>query len=317
MRMLVKDTRSQDGINDKDNDKGSKSRSQSMKEQAYNKEQRERPRPHELNDKNNLIDLMKEFDVRTYLLGGALYGSEANGIIRDPKLELESSRFTFDLVPLSYESVDVVIGENWLLRHKAEMSKEEYEPHVRMIVESLKEEKMYMKLSNNVEAKQSRSYLDVEGIKWVMSRSWHFQEGADDFVVGIILEYGCARHLKHGYRQGNVGLPFYGLKGLRQPILSKELDLSCSGKLLNNVGRLWVVEFLSLERCSTFGKKDRQFLFDELRGQDFQGGDTVDNHDLSRLDNQSIERDRLIVIGFVLNFVKFISLLFGDKEMFR
>ncbi|GJT30074.1 retrovirus-related pol polyprotein from transposon TNT 1-94 [Tanacetum coccineum] len=60
MRMLVKDTRLQDGINDKDNVKGSKSRSQSMKEQAYNKEQRERPRPHELNDKSNLIDLMKE-----------------------------------------------------------------------------------------------------------------------------------------------------------------------------------------------------------------------------------------------------------------
>ncbi|GKE38974.1 putative ribonuclease H-like domain-containing protein, partial [Tanacetum coccineum] len=60
MSMLVKDTRSQDGIDDKDNDKGSKSRSQSMKEQAYNKEQRERPRPHELNDKSNLIDLMKE-----------------------------------------------------------------------------------------------------------------------------------------------------------------------------------------------------------------------------------------------------------------
>ncbi|GJS15673.1 putative transposase, mutator type, MULE transposase domain protein [Tanacetum coccineum] len=61
MRMLVKDTRSQDGIDDKDNDKGSKSRSQSIKEQAYNKEQRERPRPHELNDKSNLIDLMKEW----------------------------------------------------------------------------------------------------------------------------------------------------------------------------------------------------------------------------------------------------------------
>ncbi|GJV46226.1 hypothetical protein Tco_1430762, partial [Tanacetum coccineum] len=60
MRMLAKDTRSQDGKDDKDNDKGSKSRSQSMKEQAYNKEQRERPRPHELNDKSNLIDLMKE-----------------------------------------------------------------------------------------------------------------------------------------------------------------------------------------------------------------------------------------------------------------
>ncbi|GJR21926.1 hypothetical protein Tco_0970453 [Tanacetum coccineum] len=64
MRMLVKDTRSQDGINDKDNDKGSKSRSQSMKEQAYNKEQRTKKKklkdPHELNDKSNLIDLMKE-----------------------------------------------------------------------------------------------------------------------------------------------------------------------------------------------------------------------------------------------------------------
>ncbi|GJT00313.1 putative ribonuclease H-like domain-containing protein [Tanacetum coccineum] len=47
-------------------------------------------------------------DVRTYLLGGSIDSSEANGIIRDPKLELENSRFTFDLVPLSYESVDVV-----------------------------------------------------------------------------------------------------------------------------------------------------------------------------------------------------------------
>ncbi|GKD45732.1 hypothetical protein Tco_1270377 [Tanacetum coccineum] len=40
-----------------------------------------------------------------------------------------------------------------------------------------------------------------------------------------------------------------------------------------------------------------------------------DNHDLSRLDNQSIERDRLIRIGFVLDFVEFISFTFGDKEM--
>ncbi|GKE17137.1 hypothetical protein Tco_1424714 [Tanacetum coccineum] len=34
--------------------------------------------------------------VRTYLLDGAIDGGEANGIIRDPKLELESSRFTFE-----------------------------------------------------------------------------------------------------------------------------------------------------------------------------------------------------------------------------
>ncbi|GJV07430.1 hypothetical protein Tco_1345086 [Tanacetum coccineum] len=40
-----------------------------------------------------------------------------------------------------------------------------------------------------------------------------------------------------------------------------------------------------------------------------------DNHDLSRLDNESIERDRLTGIGFVLKFVKFILFTFGEKEM--
>ncbi|GKE15403.1 hypothetical protein Tco_1422980 [Tanacetum coccineum] len=40
-----------------------------------------------------------------------------------------------------------------------------------------------------------------------------------------------------------------------------------------------------------------------------------DNHDLSRFNNQSIERNRLIVIGFVLDFMEFISFTFGHKEM--
>ncbi|GJW40155.1 phospholipase-like protein [Tanacetum coccineum] len=35
----------------------------------------------------------------------------------------------------------------------------------------------------------------------------------------------------------------------------------------------------------------------------------------ARFDNQSIERDRLIRIGFVLDFVEFISFTFSDKEM--
>ncbi|GJU76368.1 hypothetical protein Tco_1273438 [Tanacetum coccineum] len=34
-----------------------------------------------------------------------------------------------------------------------------------------------------------------------------------------------------------------------------------------------------------------------------------------RFDNQSIKRDRLIRIGFVLDFMKFISFTFGDEEM--
>ncbi|GJU71161.1 hypothetical protein Tco_1262566 [Tanacetum coccineum] len=45
-------------------------------------------------------------------------------------------------------------------------------------------------------------------------------------------------------------------------------------------------------------------------------GETVDNRCLSRrFDNQSIERDRLIGIGFVLDFVEFILFTFSDKEM--
>ncbi|GKC11001.1 hypothetical protein Tco_1007783 [Tanacetum coccineum] len=47
----------------------------------------------------------------------------------------------------------------------------------------------------------------------------------------------------------------------------------------------------------------------------FGGTERCDNHDLSRFDNQSIERDRLIGIGFVLDFVEFISFTFSDKEM--
>ncbi|GJT19050.1 hypothetical protein Tco_0877756 [Tanacetum coccineum] len=55
---VVKNKRSQDGKDDKDNDKGSKSRSQSMKEQAYNEDKDQEHSS--LNDKSNLTDLMKE-----------------------------------------------------------------------------------------------------------------------------------------------------------------------------------------------------------------------------------------------------------------
>ncbi|GJU22960.1 hypothetical protein Tco_1156302 [Tanacetum coccineum] len=78
---------------------------------------------------------------------------------------------------------------------------------------------MYVKFSNNVEAEQRGSYLNVEGIKWVMSRSWHFRIRTRRFVV----YYARA---KQGF-----------------------------GSRLRKERRLWVVEGLTLERCSTFGKK--------------------------------------------------------------
>ncbi|GJU55968.1 hypothetical protein Tco_1229682 [Tanacetum coccineum] len=109
-------------------------------------------------------------DGRSYLLSGATNSSKANGIIRDPKFELENSLETlkFAAMPFGLTNAPVVFMEL--------MSREEYESHVKMIVKSVKEEKMYVKFSNNVEAEQRGSYLDVEGIKWVMSRSWHYRK---------------------------------------------------------------------------------------------------------------------------------------------
>ncbi|GJY90668.1 hypothetical protein Tco_0505864 [Tanacetum coccineum] len=60
MSMLVKVIRSQDGIDDKDNDKGSKSRSVTLKGTTFIKHEDKDQEHSSLNDKSNLTDLMKE-----------------------------------------------------------------------------------------------------------------------------------------------------------------------------------------------------------------------------------------------------------------
>ncbi|GKF87045.1 putative reverse transcriptase domain-containing protein, partial [Tanacetum coccineum] len=44
---------------------------------------------------------------------------EMNRIIRDCKLELESSLFSINLIPLSHGSFDVIVGMDWLSQYKA------------------------------------------------------------------------------------------------------------------------------------------------------------------------------------------------------
>ncbi|GJT00936.1 hypothetical protein Tco_0822105 [Tanacetum coccineum] len=142
-------------------------------------------------------------DGRSYLLSGAIDGSEANRIIRDSKsckvrvgsngnllweasvllgrkvheddvaktvFRMRNGHVEVTAMPFGLTNAPAVFMDlmSW--------SKEEYESHVKMIVESLKEEKMYVKFSNNVEAEQRGSYLDVEGINWVMGRSWHYRK---------------------------------------------------------------------------------------------------------------------------------------------
>ncbi|GJT45711.1 hypothetical protein Tco_0954426 [Tanacetum coccineum] len=60
--------------------------------------------------------------VRTYLLGGVIDVAKANDLSPDTMYGIRRcSRLTCFSYLLVYESVDVVVGENWLLRHKAEM----------------------------------------------------------------------------------------------------------------------------------------------------------------------------------------------------
>ncbi|GJY16727.1 putative reverse transcriptase domain-containing protein [Tanacetum coccineum] len=46
---------------------------------------------------------------------------EVDRVIRNCKLELETSLFTIDLIPLSHGSFDVIVGMDWLSEHKAEI----------------------------------------------------------------------------------------------------------------------------------------------------------------------------------------------------
>ncbi|GJY85775.1 hypothetical protein Tco_0499801 [Tanacetum coccineum] len=307
-------------------------------------------------------------DVRTYLLGGAIDGSEANGIIRDPKLELESSRFTFDLVPLSYESVDVVVGENWLLRHKAEMVCHEKVVKMPCVPKELVGFTPRRRIGFRMELVQGATPICEGSCRltslerqevWNDCRSCKVRVGSNGnlwWEASVLLgrKKGCVMDtLKF------TAMPFWvnqctsGFHGVNEPggvRVAREDDRgvtegredvrevfqqrgSGAKRKLSRCGRNqmgnepilalpegaddFVVYYdarsKDLEAC--LEKKGEVLMPRVVKSRDeiFSRWGYCDNHDLSRLDNQSIERDRLIGIGFVLNFVKFISFTFGDK----
>ncbi|GJT65239.1 hypothetical protein Tco_1016719 [Tanacetum coccineum] len=140
-------------------------------------------------------------DGRSCLLSGAIDGSEANRIIRDSKSckvrvgsngnllweasvllgrKMRNGHVDVTAIPFGLTYAPAVFME------LMSQSKEEYESHVKMIVESLKEEKMYVKFSNNVEAEQRGSYLDVEGINWMLYRGvGRRSEAKNEFEIDI------------------------------------------------------------------------------------------------------------------------------------
>ncbi|GKB67298.1 hypothetical protein Tco_0928710 [Tanacetum coccineum] len=103
-----------------------------------------------------------------------------------------------------------------------------------------------------------------------------------------------------------------------------ELGVSCytdagyltdADDLKSQTGYVFILNRGAVDRKSA---KQSIFATSSAEAEYIVAYDACDNRGLSRyvrLDNQSIERDRLIGIGFVLHFIEFISFTFGDKEM--
>ncbi|GJY06728.1 hypothetical protein Tco_0373782 [Tanacetum coccineum] len=209
---------------------------------------------------------------------------------------------TFDLVPLSYESVDVVIGENWFLRHKAEMV-----CHEKVV-------KMHwsckVRVGSNGNLLWEASVLlgmKKGGVRVACEDDRRVTKGREDVREVFQQRRSGAKRKLSRCRRNQLG---------NEPILALP-------KGADDFVVYYDARSKDLEACLEKGR--RQFLFDELRvlmprvvksrDEIFSRWGYCDNRGLSRLDNQSIERDRLIGIGFVLDFVEFISFTFGDKEM--
>ncbi|GJS90082.1 hypothetical protein Tco_0772718 [Tanacetum coccineum] len=202
---------------------------------------------------------------------------------------------------------------------------------------------MYVKFSNNVGTRSNSGKLSRCGRNQLGNEPiLALPEGADDFVVyydarskdlEACLEKG--RRLTNRWLSMKKDIASCGSKYLAYLEVEVEYQGS-SGLLLQPETSMvdfrgnWNTHFremsfslrwgLSFEYgCASFeawyGKELLMPRVVKSRDEIFSRWGYCDNHDLSRLDNQFIEYDRLIGIGFVLNFAEFISFTFGDKEM--
>ncbi|GKB99549.1 putative reverse transcriptase domain-containing protein [Tanacetum coccineum] len=75
---------------------------------------------------------------------------EIDKVIRGCKLEIEGHVFDIDLIPFGHGSFDMIIGMDWLSKHKADIvchEKARDELHLGLVLELLKKEKLYAKFS--------------------------------------------------------------------------------------------------------------------------------------------------------------------------
>ncbi|GJQ92351.1 hypothetical protein Tco_0003490 [Tanacetum coccineum] len=128
-------------------------------------------------------------DGRSYLLSGAIDGSEVNEIIQNPKWELESSCVTFDLVPFVVRSVCIA----WLRNGHVEVYGYAFwvnqctsdfhgvnEPDDRGVTEGREDvREVFQPRRSGAKKKLSKCRRNQIGNEPILA----LPEGADDFVV--------------------------------------------------------------------------------------------------------------------------------------
>ncbi|GJZ36871.1 hypothetical protein Tco_0583062 [Tanacetum coccineum] len=209
----------------------------------------------------------------------------------------------------SYERIDVVIGGELVVRHKGEMVC--HEKVVKMPWQEVWNDykSCKVRVGSNGNLWWEASVL-LGGVQVAREDDRGVTEGRE--VVRKVFQQHGSRAKRKLSRCGRnqIGQVPSGKGNVDVVPWSREGGRS-EARMSSNVAWAWTNEYEKRKEMVQFLDKVREPLF----GEDvwFMGIRVCVGY--VRLDNQSIERDRLIGIGFVLDFVEFISFTFGDKEM--
>ncbi|GJU95813.1 putative reverse transcriptase domain-containing protein [Tanacetum coccineum] len=175
---------------------------------------------------------------------------EINKVIRDCKLEIEGHTFDIDLLPFGHGSFDVIVGIDWLSRHKVEIVCHEKVvriplPHgeiLRVLGEKPEEKVRYLMSAKTEEQKLKdivivRNFLEILKDKLCNAPVLALPDGPEDFIVycdasglglrcvlmhmGRVIAYASRQH----YLYGTKSIIYTDHKSLQHIFNQKELNM--------------------------------------------------------------------------------------------
>ncbi|GJR57798.1 hypothetical protein Tco_1499960 [Tanacetum coccineum] len=222
--------------------------------------------------------------VRTYLLDGAIDGGEANGIIRDPNTRSNADLrrlVSFDVFGKArvVRSYKVRVGSNGNLLWEVSvlLGRKKGREDVREFPTTVEAEAK-RKLSNNdlgsmlgkkkekVMACTSRTTEAKESVKSDVALAWttSVKEDGELFILvkqgsNLIWEMIVVQTLRYASSRSGGKDTLYDLLSSFTSVWGLAFEYGCASfeAWYGRNDRLWVVEGLTLERCSKFGKKDK------------------------------------------------------------